>query len=473
MPDIPGNQSTKIEWEYDIAPVQARPVAGQTAPPASSVIQPEMPVPEGMTRSAADTGTRATEPPGEPFSVQNKRLSLPLIAGTAVFAVIIAGLLITGLFRHYNGSAPADTGNISSMEATSTTGKPQKMTEQQEEFAATLFKKLPEVLVSLSKDFTQDPVFLEALSQAKLTDVVFSDNQVDFSIMLPDPRADSLDQLGVSSYIPHSGAQAYIHDNYAKLCDMDKITTVILIPATLYPKKNADGSLTVDWSLPVLSSVPYNYEQTFMPQMSKYMKDKGFYTAAMELIMPDFQSWDKHTGTERDMTRLDEYFQSLAESLAPKGITLNGKNVIDVDMIKQTLKTRFVRTWAFDSPDIQTSGNQTVFKTRTVHENWFQDVSDELTAQYEAGAKSRPANLNALEAAYLENVRQKINAAFGSNGLQGNDVYNMQYAFTWQELGNKGIAACPELVDVIRQYLFSYDFQLMFTAATALGITSN
>lgn len=297
MSDIPGNQQSNvrkptqgpaipvfsqsivIEWEYDIVPEWGQLVTGQTPPLASAVIQPatvhtEIPVPEGLAHPAADTGLTAAQPLGEPlpkasmgagrqpesdgaaqsgafypnqvysgikgyapaFSLKKKRLPALLITGVAVFVVIITGLLISGL-RHHNGSVPADAGANSSMETTASASEPQEMFAEQEAFAATLYEKLQEALVSMSKDFTQDQVFLEAVSQAKLTDVVFSDNRLDFSIMLPDPRAESLDQLGVANYTPHSGAQAYIRDNYAKLCDMDKMTTVILIPATLYPKK--------------------------------------------------------------------------------------------------------------------------------------------------------------------------------------------------------------------------------------------
>jgi hypothetical protein len=463
-------QSAVIGWEYEIVLARRQPAgdAGFTAAPFSNESAPEMafgavqqPQPGSFVQSGA-------------FHPPEKKLPVPLIAGVAVFAVIIAGLLISGLLRYYNGSVPADTGVSanssanSSPSAASVAGRLGEMTEAQKTFAAALFEKLPGALVRMSKQFTQDPVFLEAVSQAKLTDLAFGDGQMDFNIMLPDPRAESLDQLGVASYTPHSGAQAYIRDNYTRLCNMDQMTTCVLVQAKLYPKQNADGSLIVDWSLPELNFALYNYEQLFTPQVAEYMKDKGFFTAAMELMMPDFQNWDAHTGTERDMTQLEEYFRSLAVALAPKGITLNEKTVVDVDTIEQTLKARLVNTWAFDSPDIQTSGYHPMFTFRTDQEAWFQDASDELDAQYEAGAKPRPADLNALEAGYLENVRRKINDAYDSNGLQGNNVYNMQYAFTWQELGEKGIAACPDLVEEIRRYLFGYDFSLMFTARTAL-----
>ena len=61
--------------------------------------------------------------------------------------------------------------------------------------------------------------------------------------------------------------------------------------------------------------------------------------------MPDFQSWDKHKGTQQDLTKLDEYFQSIAQALSLKGIELNRKTILDVETIKQYLKTRFVKTW--------------------------------------------------------------------------------------------------------------------------------
>jgi hypothetical protein len=375
-----------------------------------------------------------------------------------VLVVIIAGLLISGLLRHDGGSAPADADS---------SGMSQKMTAEQEAFAAELYQKLPDALVSMSEQFSQDPVFLEAVSQAKTTDLVFYDDRLDFSVMLPDPRAESLDQLGIADYTPHSGAQGYIRDNYPKLCDMKNMTICLLYKATLYPQKDLDGSLTVDWSLPELTAIPYDYGQVFTPHVAEYMKDKGFYAAALELMMPDFQNWNNHVGTERDMTQLEGYFQSLAEELSLKGITLNEKTVVDTEAIEQALKTRLVNTWAFDSPAIEENGYQTVLSVKLLQTGVFQDTSDELRAQYEAGAKPVPAGLAALEAVYLDRVRQKINDAYGSSGLQGTDAYVRQYAFSWQELGEKGIAACPDLVEEIRQYLSSYDFSLMFTAGTS------
>jgi hypothetical protein len=50
------------------------------------------------------------------------------------------------------------------------------------------------------------------------------------------------------------------------------------------------------------SSVFSEYEQIFKPHVEEYMKNKGFYTAALELLMPDFRAEQTHghgTGFDR------------------------------------------------------------------------------------------------------------------------------------------------------------------------------
>jgi len=415
---------------------------------APNPISQSMPAPAGQAASDAGAGRQQPPPVGT-----GRRLGPPIIIGIAAFAVVVAGLFLLIFLKPHASTASLPVGQT------------QELTADQQALLDDLAQKLPGALEDAAKQFTQDPLFLSAVAQAKLGDCAFDGNTLNVTVLLPDPRAENLNRLGIADYAAHSGAQAYIHDNYPKLRAMEGLTDYVAYRTQLFPQ-DLNGVLTLDWSLPGLTAVPYDYEQVFTPHVAEYMKDKGFYTAALELLMPDFQSWDRHTGAERDAAQLEEYFQSLAQALSSEGITVDRKTVVDVDTIKRALKTRLMNTWAFDSPGISAENYRTMLTVRTVEPiAVFQNASDELGAQYKAGAKAAPADYKSLEAAYLEHVRGKINALYGSDGLPGPEAaYDRQYVFNWEELGEKGVAACPELVNDIRLYLFNYDFDLLFLA---------
>ena len=66
---------------------------------------------------------------------------------------------------------------------------------------------------------------------------------------------------------------------------------------------------------------------------------------------------------------------------------------------------------------------------------------------------------------FLDYVRGKYNALFKEDGLSGPDsAYGRYYSFSWIDLGDKGAASCPYLVEDVRRYLNNYDFYLMFLA---------
>lgn len=412
--------------------------------------------------------------PKDTSSAPKKDVNWYVIGGIAAFTVIVCVMLILGRLTPNEWQTYESVSDLeyivpeyndpgAAADAIQTSGI---TPEDETRLRAEIEQKLPDALLETAKQFMQDPLFLSAVEQAKLGDCVFDGNTLNITVLMPDPRSENLDRLGIADYNAHSGAQAYIRDNYAKLCAMKGITDYVAYEEKIFLKKDLDGSLMLDNNLIGLTGIPFEYEQVFTPYVSEYMKNKGFHTAALELLMPDFQSWDRHTGTERDMEQLDEYFQSLAEALSFEGITIDEKTVVDVSSIKQALKTRLTSTWAFDSPDISCNGHQTAL---TVHTLWptsvAQDVENELRAQYESGAMPIPASVEALETVYLDNIRKKTNALYDDNGLLKTEAaHSMQYSFSWEALGEKGIAACPSLVYDIRQHLFYYDFDLNFLA---------
>ncbi|MDI9499063.1 MAG: hypothetical protein QM270_11355 [Bacillota bacterium] len=497
--DAAGTQMSPVSGKVDEASgtTMSEPVCNQ-GPVAG-------PVPESVPQFSA--APFYSEEPERNQSGAGKRVSTPIIIGIGTFAVVFGGLLLLLISRPHQGASSAistttdpaqivavtsssarlqptgDTQRVfSTSPATNTqpagdtetavTTSPPAITrppsDVERAFAAELESRLPDALRAMADmGNNNDPVLLQAISQAKLVSVTFHDGQADVSFSLPDPTAASLDQLGIAQYIPYSGAQAYIRDNYARLCDMGRVTSLVLLEATLLPREDIDGSLTIDWNLYGLSLVFTEYEQIFKSHVEEYMMNKGFHTAALELLMPDFQSWDRHMGEAQDLSRLEGYFQSLAEALSLKGIELNGKIVVDVETIKQTLETRFVKIWVFDSPEFTSHNQTTTLKVRSINETMvFQPTCDELSAQFKAGTKPVPADVSALDVMFLAYARDKFNALFKEDGLFGPDsAYDRRYEFTWADLGEKGTAGCTDLVEDVRDYLHSYDFFLMFLAS--------
>ena len=147
-----------------------------------------------------------------------------------------------------------DTTATSPMQTSYSTPDSQPASDTQKAFAAALESNLPEALKQMADNRNNnDPVFLKAISQVKLVSVTFNGDQADISFSLPDLQPSACISSGITQYVPYSGAQAYIRDSYAKLCDMGKVTNLALLKATLTPRKDVDGSLTIDWKLYQLS----------------------------------------------------------------------------------------------------------------------------------------------------------------------------------------------------------------------------
>jgi hypothetical protein len=275
--------------------------------------------------------------------------------------------------------------------------------------------------------------------------------------MLPDPREHSLDKLGIGSYSLRSDAQSYIRENYEKLCRMEGLADFVEHPVTLYFEDDADGAKTLDWTLYSVSLILRDYSEVFTPHVEQYMEDKGFYDAALELLMPDMGS--------------GENFSDLADALTFKGVEVNDKVIVDKAKIEIVLEERLVQIWKCDLIEIGNNHYQSYLpyiKMRSLEASSFGNfVFDGLNAQYEAGSLKKPVSTEELERAYLEYVSEKAEEVFTSSAAKDQALtIERSYQFDWETLGNEGVAACPELVDEIRGFLSSYDFFLNALAIT-------
>lgn len=161
----------------------------------------------------------------------------------------------------------------------------------------------------------------------------------------PDPRASSLDKLGIEPYTPYSGhsaAQTYIRDGYAKLCRMEGITDWLEYSMKFYFQEIGDEK-TLEWNTFPVSSAFWEYSRVFAPHLDQYMADLGFYDAAIELLMPVSGTWRDSADLDSDDMR--QYFADLANALEFEGIEFNGQTVVSREVIEKALRKRMAEVW--------------------------------------------------------------------------------------------------------------------------------
>lgn len=453
-----GNKVTSLQSEPEKAP---EPLEDTTSEPPQDT-QPETPTP--MTDEPAPKCLRG-------------KVNWVMAGGLIVFAAVIITLLIPGWLRRDIAvigppSTAAESANPgitfepeqNTPDPSSQPAQTQDLTQRQQEILDTLAQKFPEALPALAKEILDDKLFLSAAGKASYANPVFEVYGLDVTLLLPDPRADSLSKLGIEPYAPHSGARAYISGNYTKLCGMDTPDR-IEIPVTLYYQTGIGGEQTLDWTLPGVFWGLDEYLNVFTPHIEQYMADIGFYNAAAELLMPDIGSWNSAGGNP---VWLEEYFADLADALSFKGVNINGQLVIDSGKIESVLKERLARVWVCDSVSVVMHANSRPYlpyiKVRSLAGvTFFSRVREGLDAQYQSGSLIKPSSLEELESAFLSASWETAAGVLDSTAAKDQElVTEREYPFDWETLGSDGVSACPELVEEIRSFLWSYDFDLMF-----------
>ena len=398
---------------------------------------------------------------------QRKRKWLLLaiaVAAAAVLAVVF--LVVPGLPNKDAPDAvpppPAEENGPSA--PPEPTGGIQALTGEQQAMLDTLAQKFPEALPGLASQILDDKAFLAAAAKASYTDPVFDIPGLGITMLLPDPRAESLGKLGIEPYTPGSDARAYIRENYAKLCGMDTPDR-IEIPVTLYYEDEIGGRQTLDWTLSSVFWGLNDYSNLFTPHVEQFMDDVGFYAAAAELLMP--AAWDAAGGPD-GAAYPDGYFSDLADALSFKGVDIGGQLAVDRDDIEKALRERLARTWAYGSVSIATHSNSVPYlpcvRFRSVSGiDFFSQVREGLDAQYRSGSKPKPPSAEGLEHDFLSEAREMADGILDSQTAKDQSlVMEHDYTFGWEALGENGISACPDLVEEIRTYMDSYDFDLMF-----------
>ncbi len=406
------------------------------------------------------------------------KVNWAVVGGIAVFAVVVVALLVPGwLQRDAAVGGPASTAMESSETETyplsapnasdpsSSPAQTQEVTREQQALLDTLTQKFEELLPGLIKEAMDEKLFQAAAKQAMLADPVFKDDGLYATLLLPDPRAGSLNKLGIESYIPHSGAQDYINENYAKLCGMDTPDRIEM-PVTFYYQDGVDGEKTLDWELFSVYRALREYSDVFTPHVDQYMADVGFYAAALELLMPAVGRWV--TEGDLDSDYMHEYFAKLADALEFKGIEVNSQIVVDNQTIQNMLKQRLAQVWVCDSVSVYTNVFRAPqLKMRSLFSGaFFSRVYDDLNARYQTGRAEKPSSMEELERVFLATAQEMSVGILDSSAAKDRDlVMEREYPFDWETLGSEGILACPELVEEMRTFLFSYDFDLTFLAS--------
>ena len=386
---------------------------------------------------------------------------LPAVVIAAVLVIVF--LVVPGLSNKDapNAGLPSSPTENEPSASPAPAGGAQAITGEQQAMLDALAQKFPEALPGLARQVLDDEAFLAAAGKASYTDPVFDVSGLDVTMLMPDPRAESLDKLGIEPYTPNSDARAFIRENYATLCGMDTPDR-IEIPVTLYYENGPGGEQTLDWSLDSVFWGLNDYSNVFTPHVEQYMDDVGFYTAAAELLMP------AAGGGPGGAAFPDGYFSGLADALSFKGINIYGQLAVDRASIETALRERLAQTWAYDSVTVATHNNSTPYlpciRFRSVSGlDLFSQVREGLDAQYKSGGKTKPPSTEELEKDFLSAAREMADGILDSSTAKDRlPVMEYDYTFGWESLGENGISACPDLVEEIRTYMNSYDFNLMF-----------
>ena len=425
----------------------------------------------------------------EPITVSNaplsprRKLDWVVAGGVMIFVLIVSILLIPGWLLN---DAPADIltatfprgeePGVSSLPAQTTTptssspsestsppANTQQLTGEQQAMLDILEQKFPEVLPGLiNKVIISDAVYLSAAGQAFYREPVFDGYSLTIKLILPDPRANSLDKLGISRYVPHSGAQEYIRENYEKLIRMEGIADWLEYPVTFHYQKGIGGENTIDSDLYPISFALNEYSDVFKPHIDQYITDMGFYIAALELLMPVSGSWAE---TDFDTSYMRLYLASLSDALEFKGIEVNGKTTADKAVIQNMVEKRLAQVWTCSSVTAYTDVFQRPqLKMRSLSYGQFLTrVYERLDADYKTGRAVKPSSFDELERAFLSTAQEMADGIFEKTMANDRELFTeREYAFDWEALGADGISACPELVEEMRNILFVFDLNLRF-----------
>ena len=438
-----------------------------------SRLQGTVTIPYGAT-----TGGKVT-----PVSQNSRVIIIAGILTGAVALIILAVLLVPGWLRQKpvtespptpllqdeyqavdSTPSPAFTPVIISPTDPPTRGQP--FTAEQQGLLDTLAPKFREVLPGLiDQIMISNESFIAAAGQAFYKDPVFDDYGLTVTLMLPDPRAASLDKLGIERYTPRSGAQAYIRENFEKLSRMEGVTDWLEYPVTFQLEKGLDGENKFDPTLFSLYFRIREYSDVFMLHVDQYMNDMGFYEAALELLMPVTGDWE--SAQDYETGYIQEYFDSLTDALEFKGIEVDGNTVADKAIIRKMLEERLARVWVCNPVSIYMNTFQKPqLKMRSLSGGiFFSRVHEKIDADFSTGRVSTPRSFDEFELLFLSTAREMANGILESTAPRDRDVcIDREYPFDWASLGAQGLASCPDLVDEMRSFLFSYDFDLRFLA---------
>ena len=341
----------------------------------------------------------------------------------------------------------------------------EEITKEQQEILDKLAVQFPEKLPGLANEAHDDKAFLAAAEKASYTNPVFAPHGLDITMLLPDPRAESLDKMGIGSYTPYSGARDYIRNNYAKLINMET-SDRIEIPVTFYYEGDIGGVQTLDWSLGSIIWGLNDYMNVFFPHVEQYLNDMGFHSAAIELLMPDIRNIGDTPGQTEC---LDEFFSDIADALSFKGVDIGGQLIVDSKTIEKALRERLVQTWVSDNVSVMALDNNRPYMLRYLKMRsltaitFFSSVREELDAQYKSGSQTKPSSQDDLEKAFIAAANKKAGEILESSAAKDQELISEQeYPFSWDALGEQGVSACPDIIEDIRRHLDSYDFSLMF-----------
>jgi len=455
-------------FENDITAPAPAPAAQFTRLPASLSDSP--PAPQYIRLPDPLHATQYAPPPdpspptlselmNTPPVQAKRRVNLYVLGGVAAFIAIAGAVLYLGIFGTRSIQNLPDTmvptvGSPADMEPT--------LSVDEEIIMAEITSKLPGKIKEASMDPMYIPLLQDAVASARITAPEFSDYGVSVTVLLPDPGIENLRSLDIAPYTPFSGAQNYIRENYQNLKNVAAISDCMAIVVNLSYLHSGAAVKEIDWSFPHETFVIMEYSTIFESHIDQYMTELGFYTAVEEILMPDFQRRESHTGDVSDQAFLDAYFRSLAEALSYKGVEYKGNLIVDVAQIELLINQRFAQCWAFDNLSAGRDHFLSSLKFNSYnHGILFHEAVELKQAQYRSGAVSRPTSYDALEQEYLAMLDSQINDSFdmlSKNMSAGVDSHS--YYFEWEKLGEKGISACPDLIDYIRTFLYSYDTYL-------------
>jgi len=463
------------------APKHTQPPGPQTASqhtqPSDLQTAPQYTQPPGPQTAPQNTQPPApqyTQPPDSSPPTLSELLNIPpaqtkrkitpyVLGGVAAFIAIAGTVLYMGISGIRSIQNLPDT-------MVPAVGSPADMqpnlSVDEEIIMAEITSKLPGKIKEASMDSMYIPLLQDAVAGARITAPEFSDYGVKVTVLLPDPGIESLRSLNIAPYTPFSGAQDYIRENYQSLKNVGAISVYMAIDVNISYLHSGAAVKELDWSFPHETFIIMEYSAIFESHVDQYMTELGFYTAVEEILMPDFQQWENHTGAVSDQTFLDEYFRSLAGALSYKGVEYKGNLIVDADQIELLINQRFTKCWAFDNLSAGRDHFSSSLKFNSYsHGILFHEAVGLKQAQYRSGTVSRPTSYDALEQEFLAMLDMQINDSFdmlSKNMSAGIDSHN--YYFEWEKLGENGISACPDLIEYIRVFLYSYDTYLSILA---------